>query len=103
MLKLESNRSKAEVGCAVNWMRPWVLAAGHDLNSIRFIVLPGTSDEQKGTLFVTPNSDLEKQAIQDYQETEEEDNVSAIYCLQHDVCVVSLCIVIESNHNVAVA
>lgn len=61
-----------------------VVAAGHDLNSIRALLgratTASTSEAAKGTLFVTPNSDLEKQAIQDYQPQqlaeEEEDTVS---------------------------
>jgi glutamate 5-kinase len=42
-----------------------VVAAGCDLNSIRAILGPEPMFGSKGTLFVTPGSNLEKQAIAD--------------------------------------
>jgi len=43
-----------------------VVAAGSDLNCIRAILGPDPRYGSKGTLFVTPTSNLEKQAIADY-------------------------------------
>ena len=44
-----------------------VVAAGTDLNSIRAVFGPDTKFGEVGTLFVTPGSSLEEQAIKDEQ------------------------------------
>ena len=45
-----------------------VVASGADLNSIRAVLGPSPKYGCKGTLFVTPGSDLATQAIHDIQE-----------------------------------
>jgi len=44
-----------------------VVASGNDLNSIRAIFGEECKYETKGTLFVTPGSELERQALLDAQ------------------------------------
>mmetsp|Transcript_26955 Transcript_26955/g.57722 ORF Transcript_26955/g.57722 Transcript_26955/m.57722 type:complete len:783 (-) Transcript_26955:672-3020(-) len=46
-----------------------VVAAGHDLNSIRAILGPDNKYGSKGTLFCTPSSPLEEQAVIDFGST----------------------------------
>jgi hypothetical protein len=50
--------------------RACIVASGDDLNSIRAVLGPTNKFGSKGTLFVTPGSDLEKQAILDLEEAE---------------------------------
>ena len=50
--------------------RACVVASGRDLNSIRAILGTDCKYGMKGTLFVTPGSDLEAQAIKDMAEQE---------------------------------
>jgi hypothetical protein len=50
--------------------RACIVASGADLNSIRAVLGPSNKFGCKGTLFVTPGSDLEKQAILDLNEAD---------------------------------
>jgi delta-1-pyrroline-5-carboxylate synthetase len=50
--------------------RACIVASGADLNTIRAVLGPTNKFGSKGTLFVTPGSDLEKQAILDLDEAE---------------------------------
>jgi hypothetical protein len=51
--------------------RACIVASGADLNTIRAVLGPTNKfGSNKGTLFVTPGSDLEKQAILDLDEAE---------------------------------
>lgn len=65
--KIESATAAVAVGSSC---RACVVASGGDLNSIRAILGPRNNFGVKGTLFVTPGSDLEAQAIQDIKEQE---------------------------------
>jgi delta-1-pyrroline-5-carboxylate synthetase len=66
----------SKIGAALSAVRPGsrctacVVAAGSDLNSIRAVLGPDSKYGSKGTLFVTPGSDLEQQAILDAKTTE---------------------------------
>ena len=66
----------SKIGAAVSAVKPGsrctacVVAAGSDLNSIRAILGPSPKYGTKGTLFVTPGSDLEKQALLDLETAE---------------------------------
>lgn len=61
----------SKIGAATSAVKPGsrcnacVVAAGSDLNSIRAILGQGNKFGTKGTLFVTPESDLEQQAFAD--------------------------------------
>jgi delta-1-pyrroline-5-carboxylate synthetase len=73
-----------------------VVAAGSDLNSIRAILGPDPKYGSKGTLFVSPGSDLEKQALQDFATSEVRCNrLMSIY----GVTCISLIPFIFSNKN----
>jgi hypothetical protein len=50
--------------------RACVVASGVDLNTVRDVLGPTNKFGSKGTLSVTPCSDLEKQAILDLDEAE---------------------------------
>jgi hypothetical protein len=65
--KIEAATSSVRVGAKC---RACVVASGADLNSIRAILGPIQKYGTKGTLFVTPSSDLEAQAIQDEKDQE---------------------------------
>ena len=65
--KIEAATSAVRVGAKC---RACVVASGADLNSIRAILGPTQKYGTKGTLFVTPSSDLEAQAIQDEKDQE---------------------------------
>lgn len=45
-----------------------VVASGNDLNSIRAVFGTDAKYGTKGTLFLTPGTALEKQAVKDHQE-----------------------------------
>ncbi|GAX17212.1 delta-1-pyrroline-5-carboxylate synthetase [Fistulifera solaris] len=53
-----------------------VVAAGSDLNTIRAVLGPSGRHKSKGTLFCTPGSDLEQQALLDYAASNSDENVS---------------------------
>lgn len=65
--KIEAASSAVRVGAKC---RACVVASGADLNSIRAILGTTQKHGTKGTLFVTPSSDLEAQAIQDEKDQE---------------------------------
>ena len=65
--KIDSATSAVSPGSAC---RACVVASGVDLNSIRAILGPDNNFGVKGTLFVTPGSDLESQAMQDIKDEE---------------------------------
>ena len=62
--KIEAAKSAVEPGSTCG---ACVIALGGDLNSIRSVLsptfTPKSSKDVKGTLFVTPGSDLEKMAL----------------------------------------
>lgn len=63
--KIDAAKSAVAPGSKCN---ACVVASGADLNSIRAIFGPsGEQYDQIGTLFLTPGSQLEKQAIMDLQ------------------------------------
>mmetsp|Transcript_23645 Transcript_23645/g.30848 ORF Transcript_23645/g.30848 Transcript_23645/m.30848 type:complete len:508 (+) Transcript_23645:109-1632(+) len=71
--KIESAQAAVAPGSNCN---ACVVVAGSDLNSIRAILGPNPKYGCKGTLFVTPGSELEKQAIADLSVVESDANVS---------------------------
>ena len=66
----------SKISAAVSAVKPGsrctacVVAAGSDLNSIRAVLGPSSMYGSKGTLFVTPGSDLEQQALIDAKTAE---------------------------------
>jgi delta-1-pyrroline-5-carboxylate synthetase len=63
-----------------------VVIGGSDLNSIRGVLgAHSTRGQKKGTLFVTPGSDLEKQAIIDFKNEEVIANKSFLKPRHHGV------------------
>ena len=62
-----------------------VVASGADLNTIRSILGPEYKYGTKGTLFVTPGSDLERQALKELKEAQ----VSSVVGLFNRLCSIS--------------
>lgn len=71
--KIDAAVSSVEPGSLCN---ACVVAAGSDLNVIRSILGSDPSHGTKGTLFVTPGTDLEKQALADMDAVDDNGNVS---------------------------
>lgn len=65
--KIEAAQAAVQPGSSCS---ACVIAAGHDLNSIRAVLGSDPQFGSPGTLFCTPGSDLEEQAIKEMQEEE---------------------------------